>query len=61
VDERIVKTLHKKQETFTQVVDGGQAPADYGDVLGEILAWKAARDQDHRRAKRTPAQQETVA
>jgi SWI/SNF-related matrix-associated actin-dependent regulator 1 of chromatin subfamily A len=62
VDERIVKTLHKKQETFTQVVDGGEALADYGDVLGEILAWKAARDQDGRYAKRKPAaQQETVA
>jgi hypothetical protein len=44
VDERILKVLLKKQVTFTQVVDGGAAPADYADVLHEILKWKAGRD-----------------
>lgn len=44
VDERILKVLLKKQETFTQVVDGGEVPADYADVLHEILKWKAGRD-----------------
>jgi len=62
VDERIIKTLHKKQETFTQVVDGAAPGAahDYGDVLHEILAWKASHDQ--KRAKfakaRKPVQTE---
>jgi len=61
VDERIVRTLHKKQETFTQVIDGGQAPADYADVLQEILQWKAEHDAHKARRKGAPADQEAVA
>jgi SNF2 family DNA or RNA helicase len=58
IDERIIKVLHKKQETFNAVVDGGAAPTvHFEDVLQEILKWKVAHDA-RRSGRRT---RETVA
>jgi superfamily II DNA or RNA helicase len=58
IDERIIKTLMKKQETFQAVVDGGVTPANhFEDVLHEILQWRAERAA----AKAARAKKEAVA